>query len=53
MEEAERMEESAEDMTAADTAPSPMKDMKGGHRYCRHMGRMRFNWLSGMGTGPL
>ena len=36
---AERMEESADDMTAADTAPKPMKVTAGGHRYCMTMPR--------------
>ena len=46
------MEESADDMTAADTAPSPMKEMKDGQRNCRHMGRMRLSILSGIGSSP-
>lgn len=53
MEEADKMEESADDMTAAETAPSPMKETAAGHRYCRHMGRMRFKFSLGIGTGPL
>ena len=52
MAEAERMEESAEDITAADTAPSPKKEMTGGQRNCRHMGRIRFSRSSGMGSSP-
>ena len=42
MELAERMDESADDMTAADTAPSPMKETQLGHRYCITIGRMSF-----------
>lgn len=53
MDDADKMDESAEDMTAADTAPSPKKDTIGGHRYCRHMGRIKFRLSSGMGIGPL
>ena len=52
MAEAERMEESAEDMTAADTAPSPRKETAGGQRNCRHMGRIRFSRSSGIGIAP-
>ena len=40
MELAERMLESAEDMTAAETAPSPMNETAVGVRYCRTMGRI-------------
>lgn len=31
---------SAEDITAADTAPSPKKETKSGVRYCRTNGRI-------------
>lgn len=31
--DADRMLESADDMTAADTAPRPMKETTGGQRY--------------------
>jgi len=41
MELAESIEESADDITAADIAPSPMKDTAGGTRYCRAIGRIR------------
>lgn len=34
------MEESADDITAADTAPSPMKDTHSGVRYCKTNGKM-------------
>ena len=50
MELAERMEESAEDMTAADTAPSPMNDTHEGHRYCITIGRINF-WSSAVTLG--
>lgn len=39
MELAERTLESADDMTAADTAPRPIKDTHAGVRNCRTMGR--------------
>lgn len=39
MELAERTLESADDMTAADTAPRPIKDTQAGVRNCRTMGR--------------
>ena len=32
------MDESAEDMTAADIAPSPINETAGGTRYCKDMG---------------
>lgn len=40
MELADRMDESAEDMTAADTAPRPKKETKGGQRCWSTMGRI-------------
>jgi hypothetical protein len=40
MELAERTLESAEDITAAETAPKPKKETKLGVRYCRTIGRM-------------
>lgn len=40
MELAERMDESADDMTAADTAPRPKKETKGGQRCWSTMGRI-------------
>ena len=38
---AERVDESADDMTAAETAPSPMNETAEGVRYCRTKGRIR------------
>lgn len=38
MELAERIEESADDMTAADIAPRPINDTTGGVRCCNDMG---------------
>ncbi len=52
MELADRMDESAEDMTAAETAPRPTNETKSGHRNCRHIGRIRFKRLDGIGMGP-
>lgn len=53
MEEAPRTDESAEDMVAADTAPSPQNDMYAGVRYCRTMGRIMRACSSVSGTSPL
>ena len=41
MEEDDKREESAEDMTAADTAPRPMTATAGGVRYWRTSGKIR------------
>lgn len=46
---AERTDESADDMTAAETAPRPMKVTHGGHRYCITIGRIIFSSPSGIG----
>ena len=40
MEEADNTEESAEDITAADTDPRPKNAMKGGQRCCNTIGRI-------------
>lgn len=40
MELAERMDESADDITAAETAPRPKKETNGGQRYWSTMGRI-------------
>lgn len=37
---ADRIEESADDMTAAETAPRPKKEMYTGQRYCRTIGKI-------------
>lgn len=52
MEAADKMDESADDMTAADRAPSPRKATTGGHKYCKVIGKIRGRSLSGIGTGP-
>ena len=44
------MDESAEDMTAAVTAPSPTKVMPGGVMYCRVIGRTNLALDSGKGN---
>lgn len=46
MELAERTDESAEDITAADTAPSPMNVTQLGHMYCMTIGRISLRWPS-------
>ena len=43
MVDAESMEESVEDMTAAETAPRPKKATAGGVMYCRARGRI--TWI--------
>lgn len=40
MQLADKMEESADDITAADTAPSPTKETQSGVRYCKTNGSM-------------
>lgn len=40
MELAERTLESAEDITAADTAPRPKNETKSGVRYCNTIGKI-------------
>lgn len=47
------MEESVDDITAAATAPKPMKETQVGVRYCRTRGRMLDAWSLGIGTGFL
>jgi len=46
---AERTDESAEDMTAAETAPRPMNVTHGGHKYCITIGRIIFSSPRGIG----
>jgi hypothetical protein len=50
---ADNIEESADDMTAADTAPSPIKATAFGVRYCRTNGKTRFKSSDGIGTSPI
>ena len=49
MELAESTDESAEDMTAAETAPRPMKVTHAGHKYCTTIGRIIFSSPGGIG----
>lgn len=46
---ADSTEESAEDITAAETAPSPRKVIAGGHKYCITNGKISFSSSFGMG----
>ena len=46
MELAERTEESADDITAAEIAPSPRKVTQDGHKYCKTIGKICFLWIS-------
>jgi hypothetical protein len=48
---ADRMEESAEDMTAAETAPRPKKEMYTGQRCCRTIGRIMSASSLSLGSG--
>ena len=40
IDDADNTDESADDITAADTAPSPKKDTNAGVRYCKTMGKI-------------
>ena len=42
IEAADSTDESAEDITAAETAPNPIKETQGGHKYCITIGRINF-----------
>lgn len=53
IEAADKTDESAEDITAADTAPNPKNETKSGVRYCRTMGRIMLVSASVNGYGPL
>lgn len=53
MELADKMEESAEDITAAETAPRPKKEMYTGQRYFRTIGKIMSASLLSLGSrGP-
>ena len=52
MDDAERTDESAEDITAALTAPRPKKAITPGVRYCNTMGRIILMSSSEMGRSP-
>jgi hypothetical protein len=53
MELAESTLESAEDITAAETAPRPKKETKLGVRYCRTIGRIMLVSSVVSGYAPL
>lgn len=53
MDAADNTEESAELITAADTAPRPKKDTKSGVRYCNTIGRIMLVSSDVNGHGPL
>ena len=40
IDDADKTEESADDMTAAETAPRPKNDTNAGVKYCRTMGKI-------------
>ena len=49
---ADNTDESAEDITAADTAPNPKNDTKSGVRYCNTIGRIMLVSSAVNGHGP-
>lgn len=53
MELADKTLESADDITAAETAPKPRNETKSGVRYCRTIGRIMPVSCSVRGNGPL
>lgn len=53
MELADSTEESADDMTAAETAPRPKNDTKSGVRCCSTIGRIIAVSVSVSGHGPV
>lgn len=53
IEAAESTEESADDITAAETAPKPKNDTKPGVRYCSTIGRIMLVSSVVSGYGPL
>lgn len=53
MEDADRTDESADDMTAAETAPKPKNETKSGVRYCNTIGNIMLVSCSVNGYGPL
>lgn len=50
---ADKTEESAEDITAAETAPRPKKDTKSGVKCCKTIGKIILVWSSVNGYGPV
>lgn len=53
IEAADKTDESADDMTAAETAPKPKNDTKSGVKYCKTMGKIMLVWSAVSGYGPL
>lgn len=49
---ADNTDESADDMTAADTAPRPKNDTKSGVKYCKTIGRIMLVSSAVKGHGP-
>lgn len=52
IEAAERIDESDDDMTAAETAPRPTNETAAGVRYCKTIGRTKDVCDSSSGRGP-
>lgn len=53
IEAADSTDESADDITAADTAPNPKNDTKSGVKYCNTMGNIMLVSSAVSGYGPL
>lgn len=53
IEAADSTDESADDMTAAETAPSPKNDTKSGVKYCNTIGNIMLVSSAVNGYGPL
>lgn len=51
IEAADKTDESADDITAADTAPNPKNDTKAGVKYCSTIGKIMLvsSWVNGYG----
>lgn len=53
IEAADRTDESADDITAAETAPNPKNETKSGVRYCNTIGKIMLVSSAVSGYGPL
>lgn len=53
IEAADKTDESADDITAADTAPNPKNDTKSGVKYCKTIGNIMLVSSAVSGYGPL
>lgn len=53
IDEADNTEESADDITAADTAPKPKNETKSGVKYCNTIGKIMLVSCSVSGHGPV